>query len=51
MRLIVLQSALGGVTLSILGIAAAAFGYLPPIRGAVAQEIIDLAARRSLPIL
>ena len=30
--------------LSILGMIAAAFGYLPPIGGAVAQEIIDLAA-------
>lgn len=44
MRRIALQSAVGGMTLSILGMFAAAFGYLPPIGGAIAQEIIDLAA-------
>jgi heavy metal translocating P-type ATPase len=44
MRGIALQSAIGGMGLSILGMIAAAFGYLPPIGGAVAQEIIDLAA-------
>jgi cation transport ATPase len=32
------------MALSILGMLAAAFGYLPPIGGAIAQEIIDLAA-------
>ena len=30
--------------LSILGMFAAAFGHLPPIGGAIAQEAIDLAA-------
>jgi heavy metal translocating P-type ATPase len=44
MRRIALQSAIGGMALSILGMFAAAFGYLPPIGGAIAQEIIDLAA-------
>ena len=44
MRHIALQSAIGGMALSILGMFAAAFGYLPPIGGAIAQEIIDLAA-------
>ena len=44
MRNIALQSAIGGMALSILGMFAAAFGHLPPIGGAVAQEIIDLAA-------
>lgn len=44
MRVIALQSALGGMILSVLGMTAAAFGYLPPIGGAIAQEIIDLAA-------
>ncbi len=44
MRRIALQSAIGGMALSILGMIAAAFGFLPPIGGAVAQEIIDLAA-------
>ena len=44
MRKIALQSALGGMALSLIGMAAAAAGYLPPIAGAVAQEVIDLAA-------
>ncbi len=44
MRRIALQSAIGGMALSVLGMFAAAFGYLPPIGGAIAQEIIDLAA-------
>jgi len=44
MRTIALQSALGGMALSLIGMAAAAAGYLPPIAGAVAQEVIDLAA-------
>jgi P-type E1-E2 ATPase len=44
MRRIALQSAIGGMALSILGMFAAAFGYLPPIGGAITQEIIDLAA-------
>jgi P-type E1-E2 ATPase len=44
MRKIALQSAVGGMALSILGMIAAAFGYLAPVTGAVAQEFIDLAA-------
>lgn len=44
MRNIALQSAIGGMALSILGMLAASFGYLPPIGGAIGQEIIDLAA-------
>jgi heavy metal translocating P-type ATPase len=44
MRSIALQSVLGGMALSILGMIAAAFGYLPPIGGAIAQEVIDLLA-------
>jgi P-type E1-E2 ATPase len=44
MRSIALQSAVGGMALSIIGMTAAAFGLLPPIGGAVAQEIIDLLA-------
>jgi len=44
MRKIALQSALGGMGLSLIGMAAAAAGYLPPIAGAVAQEVIDLVA-------
>jgi heavy metal translocating P-type ATPase len=44
MRRIALQSALGGMILSILGMLAAASGHLPPIGGAIAQEVIDLGA-------
>ena len=44
MRRIALQSAIGGMALSIFGMIAAAFGYLPPIGGAIVHEIIDLAA-------
>jgi len=44
MRKIALQSAVGGMTLSMLGMIAAAIGSLPPVEGAVAQEFIDLAA-------
>lgn len=44
MRHIALESAVGGMLLSILGMIFAAFGFLPPIAGAVTQEIIDLAA-------
>jgi heavy metal translocating P-type ATPase len=44
MRTIALQSAIGGMGLSILGMIAAAAGYLPPVAGAITQEVIDLAA-------
>ncbi len=44
MRSIALQSAVGGMVASIVGMIAAALGYLPPLEGAVLQEIIDLAA-------
>ena len=44
MRSIALMSAVGGMGLSVVGMVAAALGYLPPIEGAIAQEIIDLAA-------
>jgi heavy metal translocating P-type ATPase len=44
MRQIALQSAVGGMGLSILGMLFAAFGYLPPVAGAVAQEVIDVLA-------
>jgi cation transport ATPase len=43
-RAIALQSAIGGMALSLMGMIAAALGYLPPLAGAVAQEVIDLAA-------
>lgn len=44
MRRIALESAVGGMALSVLGMIAAALGFLPPIGGAIAQEGIDLAA-------
>ena len=43
-RLIALQSAVGGILISSCGMLIAAFGWLPPIAGAIAQEVIDLAA-------
>ena len=44
MRSIALQSAVGGMALSLIGMLIAAAGYLPPVAGAVAQEIIDVVA-------
>lgn len=44
MRRIALQSALGGMAASMIGMIAASFGYLPPIWGAIGQELIDLLA-------
>ncbi|HVC48021.1 MAG TPA: heavy metal translocating P-type ATPase [Terracidiphilus sp.] len=55
MRRIALQSAVGGMALSTLGMVAAALGYLPPLEGAIGQEVIDLlamlnAVRASMPM-
>jgi heavy metal translocating P-type ATPase len=55
MRTIALESALGGMALSVVGMIAAALGFLPPIEGAIAQEIIDFlavmnAVRVALPV-
>ncbi len=44
MRRVALQSAIGGMALSIAGMLVAAFGFLPPVAGALAQEIIDIFA-------
>lgn len=44
MRRIALQSALGGMALSVVGMIFAAFGFLPPVAGAIAQEAIDVLA-------
>lgn len=44
MRRIALQSAVGGMALSVGGMLLAAFGYLPPVAGAISQEVIDVAA-------
>jgi len=44
MRRIALQSALGGMLLSIIGMGFAAAGYIPPVAGALIQEGIDVLA-------
>ncbi len=44
MRSVALQSALGGMIVSVAGMIVAAAGYLPPLEGAILQEFIDLAA-------
>jgi len=44
MRRVALQSAIGGMALSVAGMLLASAGYLPPVAGAVFQEMIDLAA-------
>ncbi|SIO61336.1 heavy metal-(Cd/Co/Hg/Pb/Zn)-translocating P-type ATPase [Singulisphaera sp. GP187] len=44
LRTIALQSAIGGMTLSLIGMAVAAAGYLPPVAGAIGQEMIDVLA-------
>ncbi|MGR9085942.1 MAG: heavy metal translocating P-type ATPase [Gammaproteobacteria bacterium] len=44
MRRIALQSAVGGMAISVIGMIAAGFGYLTPVAGALAQEVIDVVA-------
>jgi heavy metal translocating P-type ATPase len=44
MRTIALQSAVGGMALSIAGMVLAALGHLSPVSGAISQEIIDVLA-------
>lgn len=44
LRRIALQSAVGGMAASLLGMLAAACGWLPPVAGAIFQELIDVAA-------
>jgi heavy metal translocating P-type ATPase len=44
MRKIALQSAVGGMALSVAGMLLGASGHLNPVRGAIAQEIIDVLA-------
>jgi P-type E1-E2 ATPase len=43
-RRIALQSAVGGMALSLVGMALAAAGWLLPLGGVVAQEVIDVCA-------
>lgn len=54
MRQIALQSAVGGMVLSEIGMVCAGLGYLTPVAGAVTQEVIDVfavlnALRAALP--
>jgi heavy metal translocating P-type ATPase len=54
MRRIALESAVGGMVLSAVGMFLAALGFLPAIVGAIGQEVIDLVAvlnalRASIP--
>jgi cation transport ATPase len=44
MRTIALQSAVGGMILSLVGMVFAALGHLTPVAGAMGQEIIDVLA-------
>jgi heavy metal translocating P-type ATPase len=44
MRRIALESAVGGMVLSMIGMGFAAVGLLSPVAGAIAQEAIDVAA-------
>jgi P-type E1-E2 ATPase len=54
-RRIALESVAAGIGLSILGMIAAAFGYITPVQGALLQEMIDVAvilnALRALKIV
>ncbi len=44
MRNIALQSAVGGMAVSLVAMFIAAAGYLPPVAGAIVQELIDVVA-------
>jgi len=44
MRSIALQSAIGGMALSLVGMMFAATGHLSPVAGAIGQEVIDVLA-------
>jgi heavy metal translocating P-type ATPase len=44
MRKIALQSAVGGMAASIIAMLIAAAGFLPPVAGAITQEVIDVFA-------
>lgn len=44
MRSIALQSAIGGMGLSVVAMFLASAGHLPPVAGAITQEIIDVLA-------
>jgi cation transport ATPase len=44
MRRIALESAVGGMSLSMAGMLLAAAGLLTPVAGAIVQEVIDVVA-------
>ncbi len=44
LRRIALQTAIGGIALSSIGMVLAVVGLLPPLAGAIAQEVIDVLA-------
>lgn len=44
MRQLLCKSAVGGMLLSLIGMFFAAAGFLPPVAGAVTQEVIDVLA-------
>ncbi len=44
MRIIALQSAVGGMAMSVIGMIFAATGHLSPVTGAIMQEVIDVLA-------
>jgi cation transport ATPase len=44
MRRIALQSAIGGMALSVIGMGFASAGYHSPVAGAIAKEVIDVLA-------
>ncbi len=44
LRTIALQSAIGGMVFSILGMSFAAAGYISPVQAALLQEFIDVLA-------
>ena len=44
MKRIALQTAVGGIALSAIGMVLAVLGLLPPVAGAIAQEALDLLA-------
>jgi heavy metal translocating P-type ATPase len=44
MRIIALQSAVGGMALSVIGMVFAVTGHLSPVSGAITQEVIDVLA-------
>ena len=44
LRTVALQSAVGGIALSLGGMVLAACGLLPPVAGAMTQEVIDVVA-------